>query len=278
MKIDAHQHFWKYNEREYGWMSDEMDVLRRDFLLDDLAAVQDPIGFDGAVTVQARMTVEETEWLLSIAEKSPRIRGIVGWVDFCAENVREDLDRFADHPKAVGFRHVVHDEPDDEYMLRPDFLRGLGILNDYDLTYDLLTFTKHLPVAEKVVQQFPDLPFVLDHISKPFIKDGAVSPWDDDLRVLASYDNVTCKISGMVTEADWTNWKPEDFTPYMDIVLEAFGPNRLMIGSDWPVCTLAGQYGEVMQIVVDYVKKLSTDEQARILGGTCAEFYRLPEA
>lgn len=276
MMIDAHQHFWVYDARGYDWINESMTGLRRDFMPADLAREQVMAGLDGAVTVQARSMVEETRWLLELSERESIIKGVVGWVDLCSPEVTDQLDEFASHPKLVGIRHVVHDEPDDEFMLRTDFLQGIKKLSDYDLTYDLLLFPKHLPVAVEVVKSNPYIKFVLDHLGKPIIKDGVVSPWDDDLRRLAAFENVTCKLSGMVTEADWEDWKPDDFMPYLDIVLDAFEPNRLMIGSDWPVCTLAGNYAEVLSIVIDYVTRLSTHEQEMILGGTCSEFYRLP--
>lgn len=275
MKIDAHQHYWKYNERDYGWMPDKMSAIRRDFLPENLAKEQAKIGFDGAVAVQARQRIEETRWLLELAELNENVRGVVGWVDLCSENLEYEIERFSERPKLVGVRHVVHDEPDEEFMLRPAFLRGLAKLSAHNLAYDLLLFPKHLPVAEKVVRQFPDLKFVLDHISKPFIKDGAHSPWDQDLKTLAGYRNVTVKLSGMVTEADWKDWGKDDFRPYLDTVLEAFGPERCMIGSDWPVCLVAGEYEAVMNIVIDYVSRLSPSEQALVLGETCAKTYGL---
>lgn len=277
MKIDAHQHYWIHNTREYEWMSEDMTSIQRDFLPEDLRREQAKIGFDGAVAVQARTKVEETRWLLELSEKHDIIRGVVGWVDLCSTKVEEELEEFATHPKLVGVRHVVHDEPDDEFLLRADFLHGLSTLGAHNLTYDLLLFPKHLPVAKKVVRQFPDLMFVLDHISKPFIKDTIHSPWDAELRALADFENVTCKLSGMVTEADWSNWVKEDFAPYLDTVLEAFGPERCMIGSDWPVCLLAGEYDAVMDIVIDYISRLSEFEQALVLGETCTKTYSLPK-
>jgi len=275
MKIDSHQHFWNYNAREYSWMKEGMGVLQRDFTPQDLASAQAEIGFDGSVAVQARMTLEETRWLLELAAEHKTIRGVVGYVDLRSPDAGDQIDEFKDNPKCVGMRHVVHDEPDDDFMLRGDFLSGLQELSRRGLTYDLLLFEKHLPVAVEVVSKFPDLRFVVDHISKPLIRDGVVSPWDDNIRDLARLDNVSCKLSGMVTEADWDSWTPDDLEPYLNVVLEAFGPDRLMIGSDWPVCLVAGSYGSVMNLVVDFIERLSSDEQARILGGTCSEVYGL---
>ncbi|MFP6582125.1 MAG: amidohydrolase family protein [Candidatus Hydrogenedentota bacterium] len=275
MKLDAHQHFWKYSADEYDWMNDEMQVLRRDHLPDELNILQQSLDFDGSIAVQARQTLEETRWLLDLADAELRIKGVVGWLDLCSDQIESQLEEFSPMPKLVGLRHVVHDEPDDEFMLGPDFLRGLALLNNYDLVYDILIFEKHLPVTLKVVEQFPDHTFVLNHIAKPLIKDGILSPWDEHIRSLAQFPNVACKLSGMVTEADWADWTNADILPYIDICLEAFGPDRLMIGSDWPVCTLASDYAGVMNLIIDYIDTLTPSEQEAILGGTCARVYRI---
>ena len=275
MKIDSHQHFWNYNPREYTWMKDGMEILQRDFTPQDLATAQAEIGFDGSVAVQARMTLDETRWLLELAAQHETIRGVVGNDDLLSPQAGDQLDEFKDNPKCVGMRHVVHDEPDDHFMLRADFLNGLEELSRRDLAYDLLLFEKHLAVAIEVVSRFPNLRFVVDHISKPLIREGVLAPWDDHIRDLALFENVTCKLSGMVTEADWERWTPDDLEPYMSVVLEAFGPDRLMIGSDWPVCLVAGSYGSVMSVVIDFIARLSSDEQVRILGSTCWDVYGL---
>ena len=275
MKIDSHQHFWNSNPREYTWMKDGMGILQRDFTPQDLATAQAEIGFDGSVAVQARMTLDETRWLLELAAQHETIRGVVGYVDLLSPQAGDQLDEFKDNPKCVGMRHVVHDEPDDHFMLRADFLNGLEELSRRDLAYDLLLFEKHLAVAIEVVSRFPNLRFVVDHISKPLIREGVLAPWDDHIRDLALFENVTCKLSGMVTEADWERWTPDDLEPYMSVVLEAFGPDRLMIGSDWPVCLVAGSYGSVMSVVIDFIERLSSDEQVRILGSTCWDVYGL---
>ena len=275
MKIDSHQHFWNYNPREYTWMKDGMEILQRDFTPQDLATAQAEIGFDGSVAVQARMTLDETRWLLELAAQHETIRGVVGYVDLLSPQAGDQLDEFKDNPKCVGMRHVVHDEPDDHFMLRADFLNGLEELSRRDLAYDLLLFEKHLAVASEGVSRFPNLRFVVDHISKPLIREGVLAPWGDHIRDLALFENVTCKLSGMVTEADWERWTPDDLEPYMSVVLEAFGPDRLMIGSDWPVCLVAGSYGSVMSVVIDFIERLSSDEQVRILGSTCWDVYGL---
>jgi L-fuconolactonase len=273
MRLDSHQHFWRYSPSEHTWMTDQMTVLKQDFLPQDLEPLLRSIHFDGCISVQARQNLEETRWLLELAEEHSFIKGVVGWVDLRSEQLAAQLQRFARHPKLVGVRHVVHDEPDDNFMLGDAFRRGIAQLRDFDLTYDLLLFPRHLPVAMRLVDEFPQQPFVLDHIAKPAIAEAAFSPWQEDLRRLAEFPNVFCKLSGMVTEAKWKQWQPGDFHGYIELVLEAFGADRLMIGSDWPVCTLSGDYATVMKIVIDYVKKLPPEAQAGILGENCARFY-----
>ena len=276
MKIDTHQHFWIYNPRDYAWIGPGMEVIQHDFLPADLKPLLASEGIDETVVVQARQTLEESRWLLELANQNDFIRGVVGWVDPRSARVRDQLEMFAPHPKFCGVRHIVHDEPDDQFMMREDFRRGIRLLKDFGLTYDLLLFPRHLPVARRLVEEFPDQPFVLDHISKPHIKQHKLDPWLADLRQLASLENVFCKVSGMVTEADWKNWQPSDFEPYLDAVFECFGTERIMIGSDWPVCTLAAPYSNVIQIARDYVGKLSADEQADVWANNARSFYGFP--
>jgi L-fuconolactonase len=276
MRIDAHQHFWKYSPADYAWISDEMAALKHDFRPEDLHPLLLANGFDGSIAVQACQTIEETQWLLSLAGESDFIKGVVGWVDLCAPDLPATLESLASQPKLVGVRHVVQAEPDDEFMLRDDFQRGIAHLAAYDLTYDLLLYPRHLPVAVKLVRRFPGQPFVLDHIAKPAIADGLLEPWAHDIAELAKHENVCCKLSGMVTEANWKQWKPEDFRPHLDVVFEAFGPDRLMIGSDWPVCTLSATYAETIAIVNDFIRQLDPGLQERIMGGNCASFYGIP--
>ncbi len=275
MKIDTHQHFWHYNDRDYGWMGPGMESLKCDRLPADLASLLEKNGIDGTIAVQARQCLEETQWLLKLADENAFIKGVVGWVDLRSPQLELQLERFCYHPRLRGVRHVVHDEPDDKFMMRDDFAHGISRLHRYGLTYDLLLFPKHLPVACELVGKFPEQSFILDHISKPLIKDHKIEPWKSDIHRLASFANVSCKISGMVTETDWHNWKPEDFKPYMDIVLEAFGTDRIMVGSDWPVCTVAGKYKEVMQIVTDYLRQLSEGEQAAIWAENVKRIYQV---
>ncbi len=277
MRLDAHQHFWHYNPADYVWMNDQMDVLRRDYLPGDLAPLLEAVELDGTVAVQARQMIEETRWLLELSETHDLIQGVVGWVDLRSDALAGQLAEFSPHPKLKGVRHVVHDEPDVEFMLLPEFQRGIAQLEDFGLTYDLLTFPIHLPIACQLVKRFPEQPFVLDHISKPAIKDRTVSPWREDLQRLAKFGNVCCKLSGMVTETTWGQWQGDDFRVYLDVVIEAFGTDRVMIGSDWPVCTLSGDYASVMNVVIDYVAQFSPREREAILGGNCARFYNIEQ-
>ena len=274
MRLDAHQHFWHYAPRQYAWIDDRMDALRHDFLPDDLAPRLRATAIDGTIAVQARQTLEETEFLLGLADAHAFIMGVVGWVDLCGPEVDAQLTRVR-HRALVGVRHIIQDEADDEFMLRPAFQRGIGRLREHGLTFDLLLFPRHLSRAVRLAETFPHQPFVLDHLAKPRIRDGRLVPWQQDLHDLATSPNVSCKLSGLVTEADWQRWRAEDIRPYLDIALEAFGAGRLMIGSDWPVCTLAADYESTMAVVLDYVERLSADEQSAILGGTAARVYGL---
>lgn len=277
MRLDAHQHFWHYNPQEHVWMTDEMGRLKRDFLPQDLKPLLQSIGFDGTIAVQARQILKETEWLLELSDQSAFIKGVVGWVDLRSPDIRSQLEQYSKHPKLKGVRHVVHDEPDDNFMLRPEFQSGIAQLKGFHLTYDLLLFPRHLPVALKLVEKFPDQLFVVDHLSKPVIKARMISPWKKDLQALAQDNNVFCKLSGMVTETHWKRWNAEDFRPYLDIVMDAFGSDRVMIGSDWPVCTLCGDYASVMNIVINYVQQFPPETRQKILGGNCARFYGVTE-
>ncbi len=276
MRIDSHQHFWIYAAEEYPWIDEDKDALKRDYMSADLAPLMAANGIDGTVAVQARQNPRETEFLLELADANDFIRGVVGWVDLRADDVAAQLERFAPHPRLVGVRHIVHDEVDDRFMLGGGFLDGLALLNQYKLTYDLLLYPRHLQVAIDVVKRFPNQPFVLDHIAKPFIKDGILEPWASEIRELATYENVCCKVSGLVTEAAWKAWTRDDYAPYLDVVFDCFGIDRLMFGSDWPVCTLSGSYSEVVGIVRDYIDGLSDEEKDKIMGANARSFYSLP--
>ncbi len=273
MRIDSHQHFWRYNSAEHAWISDEMAQLRRDFLPEDLWPLLQGVAFDGCIAVQVRQTLDETNWLLEIAGKHDFILGVVGWIDLRSPDLLSQLEASATHPKLSGVRHIVQDEADDEFMLRSDFLRGISMLEQFDLTYDLLIYPKHLRAAKRLVEKFPGQKFVLDHMAKPGIAEGRLTPWKEDLAELALSPNVFCKLSGMVTEAKWKAWEPEDFRRYLDTVIDAFTPERVMIGSDWPVCTLSADYRATLQVVIDYVQQFPVSIQSAILGETCARFY-----
>jgi L-fuconolactonase len=275
IKIDAHQHFWRYNARDYGWIGPHMEVLKRDYMPGELRPLQRQVGIEGTVAVQARQTVGETRWLLELAARHPFIKGVVGWVDLCDPGLATVLDVLSTEPKLCGVRHVVQDEPDDGFLLREDFCRGIGMLARYDLAYDLLIYGRHLRVACDFVERFPEQRFVLDHMAKPPIATGEIGPWADGLRRLAEHRNVACKVSGMVTEADWGSWQPSDMRPYLDVAFEAFGVGRILLGSDWPVCTVAGDYAQVMQVATDYVAEFTAEAQAAVCGGNAARFYRL---
>ena len=275
MRIDAHVHFLVYNLREHVWVTDELSALKRSFLPGDLEPLLSRAGFDGCVAVEARQLPHENEWLLDLARSHASIRGVVGWVDLCAPNVTSRLEALKVHPQLKGFRHVVIDEPDEGFLLRDDFQRGIAALGPLGFTYDLLIFPRHVPAAVQLVRKFPQQRFVLDHLGLPDIRARQLAPWEAGLKALAACPNVFCKVSGLAYRADWRRWRSEDFARYLDISLELFGPARLMIGSNWPVCTVAGDYQAVLGIVLDRVRALSSAEQAQILGGTCTEFYRL---
>jgi len=273
LRLDSHQHFWRYDPAAYSWMTDRMKILRRDYLPGDLIPLLASIEIEGTIAVQARQVVEETEWLLELSEQHNFIRGVVGWLDLRGPEIGADLKKYSAHKKLRGVRHVVQDEPDDFFMLRPEFKRGIGRLHEFNLTYDLLVFPKQLPAAATLVESFPMQPFVLDHIGKPAIRDGEVQPWKENVERLAQFENAFCKLSGMVTEAALGNWQPHEFHRYLDIIIKAFGTDRVMIGSDWPVCTLSGDYSSVMNVVIDYIKQFPIEARAAILGGNCSRFY-----
>ncbi len=275
MRIDAHQHFWLYNEVEYDWIGAGMEVLKCDRLPADLAPLLQAAHLDGSVAVQARSTLAETEWLLQLADQSSLVKGVVGWIDLCSPDARAQLQRFSQHPRFCGVRHIAQSEPDDRFMLREDFLRGIALLGEFNLAYDILIFPRHLPIGYELAARFPDQTFVLDHSAKPFIKDRVIEPWATDLRRLAALPNVYCKISGLLTEADWQRWSPADFQPYLDVVFNAFEPRRIMFGSDWPVCTLAGSYAAFTALIEEYTRSLSAEEQIEVWGGSAKRAYRL---
>jgi L-fuconolactonase len=278
MRIDAHQHFWRYDAAEYEWIDASMAALRRDFLPPDLKREMTRAGFDACVAVQARQTLAETSWLLALAGAHPFIAGVVGWVDLQAADARAQLERFAGHPKLVGIRHVVQSEDDDRFLLRPAFCRGVALLEEFGLAYDILIRSRHLPVAVQFVSHFPRQRFVLDHLAKPGIRSGEIRVWERHLRELAARPNVLCKLSGMVTEADWHQWTPAQIRPYLDVAIDAFGLDRLMIGSDWPVCTVAAGYCRAMAVVTDYLSGKPPAGIAAVCGGNAQRFWNLEVA
>ena len=274
MRIDAHHHFWNYDPVEYDWIDDDMVAIQRDFGPADLRAAAGEAGVDGVVSVQARQTVEETRWLLELAGRDELIRGVVGWVPLVSPRVGETLGRLAANPKLRGVRHVLQAEAD-EFFRRDDFNRGLRQLKTLGLTYDILIYERQLPLAIELVDRHPQQVFVLDHMAKPRVRDGILSPWRENIRELARRENVYCKLSGMVTEADYDDWTVEQLRPYAEVVLEAFGPQRVMAGSDWPVCLVACGYRRWWEILESFITGLSPDEQREILGGAAVRAYQL---
>ncbi len=274
-QIDSHQHFWHYDAAKHVWMNEQMGVLKTDFLPKDLKPFLDTCSFDGCVAVQASQTEAENTFLLRLAAENDFIKGIVGWVDLCDEKVAERLAFYQNFPKIKGFRHVLHDEVQRDYMLRPDFMAGVSLLEKYNYTYDLLIFVDQLAYTLDFVKAFPTQKMVIDHIAKPFIKKQELGEWATYIKTIATYPNVYCKISGLVTEADWHNWKAEDFTAYLDVIVEAFGIERIMYGSDWPVCQLAATYEAQFQLVKNYFSTFSKTEQNKFFGGNAKEFYNL---
>ncbi|WP_347840739.1 amidohydrolase family protein [uncultured Draconibacterium sp.] len=273
MKIDAHQHFWKYNPEEYSWITDELMVIKRDFLPQHLQPLLKANGYDSCIAVQARQSIEETNWLLNLANENSFIKGVVGWVDLRSNILEQTLEELAENKKLVGVRHVVQDEPDNDFMLRQDFKNGIALLEKFSLTYDILVFPKQLSAAIELAKTFPNQPFVIDHIAKPDIKSGRTEEWKKNIRPFKDLDNVKCKISGMVTEADWANWSSSDFTPYLDVIVETFSTKRIMYGSDWPVCLLAADYAKMSKITKEYFAAFSQTEQDDIYGKNCERFY-----
>ncbi len=274
--IDAHHHLWRYLPPGPGWMAaDGMESLRRDFLIDDLRVVIAEAGVTGTIVVEAERTIEETAWLSRIAASGDLICGVVGWAPLTSPVVISELERIASLPKMKAIRHPLHDEPDDQFVLRDDFNRGIAALKRFDLRYDILIFEKHLPQTIQFVDRHPDQIFILDHVAKPRIRDRVLFPWRENIRELARRANVYCKISGMVTEADWHTWSEEGLSPYIETVLEAFTPKRIMFGSDWPVVNLASSYRRWIDTVRTAIAQLSTTERERILGGTAIDAYAL---
>ncbi|MBK8101400.1 MAG: amidohydrolase family protein [Planctomycetes bacterium] len=276
-RIDSHQHFWRYSAAEYGWIDDSMAMLRRDFLPADLQPILAAQGIDGCIAVQARQTLEETRFLLDLAQAHEFVRGVVGWVDLRSPEVHDQLREFGRNPKFVGVRHIVQAETDDRWLLRDDVQAGIAALAPRDLVYDLLVFPHQLPAAIELCARFPGQTFVLDHLAKPYARTGERQPWQDRIGELAKLPNVHCKISGLCTEADWQTWTADSLRPWFDVVLAAFGPRRLLFGSDWPVCLVASTYDRWVTTVDGWLGELSDRERTAIRGGNALATYRLPK-
>jgi len=275
MIIDSHQHFWQYHPVKHAWIDDGMAVIRKDFMPHDLDKVYQEHGVDGCVAVEADQNPAETDFLLKLASENDFIKGVVGWVDLRSDAIEAKLEAYTNQQKLKGFRHVVQAEADHNFLLRPHFLRGVSLLEKYNYTYDILVFPHQLGAVLEFVKKFPNQKFVINHIAKPYIKDNFFDGWAILMKAIAKQENVFCKLSGMITEADYNQWKPEQIHPYMDLVLEAFGTNRLLFGSDWPVCLVAGDYSKVKTLTTNFISKLSTDDQQKIMGRNAIKFYNL---
>lgn len=274
-RIDAHQHFWKFDPIRDSWITQDMSVIRRDFYPEDLQPVLQQNGLDGCIAVQADQSEDETHFLLSLSNKADFIKGVVGWVDLQAENVTERLAYFKQFPVLKGFRHILQGATDRALMLKPAFKKGIAALQQFDYTYDILIFPDQLVYAKELVAAFPGQRFIVDHLAKPYIKSKQIDEWKKDITAVAQFENVYCKVSGMVTEANWKEWRKDDFTPYLDAVVAAFGTGRIVYGSDWPVCLVAASYRETFEIVKDYFSAFSRQEQEQFFGGNAIEFYNI---
>lgn len=275
LKIDGHQHFWKYSPERDGWITDDMGVLRADYLPQQLEPLLKAHGFSGSVVVQSAQNREENIFQLKNAVKHDFIKGVVGWVDLQAENIEQRLEALIPYEKLKGFRHILQGEADRALMLNSAFQRGINALTRYGYTYDLLILPDQLVYIRELVAAHPNQAFIVDHLAKPAIKAAQLSEWAKDMKSLSQHENVYCKVSGMVTEADLQHWKREDFRPYLDVLFEAFGTERLIFGSDWPVCLLAASYAEVFGIMDNYLKAFSKDEQAQFWGLNALDFYQI---
>jgi len=273
-RIDSHQHFWKFDPIRESWIDTSMQKIQRDFLPADLLPLLQQNGFSGCVAVQASQSEEETNFLVDLASKNDFIKGVVGWVDLRNENIKERLEHFSAHKVLKGFRHVVQGEADD-FMFGEAFRNGISALKQFDFTYDILIFHRQLPAAISLVQDFPNQKFVIDHIAKPDIKSGEILSWKKGIEEISKYQNVSCKISGMVTEAHWNSWTAEDLRPYLDVIFENFFTNQLMFGSDWPVLNVASDYSEVVKTLEHYMAQFSKEDQNKIWFENVSSFYSL---
>ncbi|WP_158827492.1 amidohydrolase family protein [Mucilaginibacter lacusdianchii] len=274
-KIDSHQHFWQFDKERDSWITDDMEVIRRNFLPDDLQPLLSKHGLQGCIAVQSDQSEEHNSFLLKLADEYDSIKGVVGWVDLQAYDVEDRLKRYRQYKKMKGFRHVLQGEPQRDLMLTEAFKHGIGLLSKYGFTYDVLIFPDQLQYTAQLVRQFPDQAFIIDHIAKPDIKNQTIDDWARDIQTVAQYQNVSCKVSGMVTEANWHQWQEKDFEPYLDVVFKAFGAGRLLYGSDWPVCMVAGGYGRMIELVKNYTTQLSAHEQDLFWGDNAARIYQI---
>ena len=274
MRIDSHQHFWKFNPVRDAWIGASMGKIAKDFLPQHLGPLLQESRFNGCVAVQADQSETETEFLLDLAQRHSFIKGVVGWVDLCANDLSERLSFYSKNPLFKGVRHILQAEKEG-YMAKKSFIKGIGLLKDFNLTYDILIYPHQLEETIELVKKNPNQPFVLDHLAKPYIKDKKIEKWADHIKQLAAYKNVNCKLSGLLTEGDWSHWKASDFSDYLSVVMEGFGQDRLMFGSDWPVCLLAGSYQHVLRIVEDFIKDLSQSDKNKIMGENAHNFYKL---
>lgn len=275
MKIDAHQHFWQFDPVRDAWITEPtMSKIRRDFMPKDLKPILDKNEFDGCIAVQADQSSSETQFLLDLANDYTFIKGVVGWVDLNASDLGQQLDALSEYPKLKGFRHILQSERP-EFILQKAFIKGVQLLGEKGYKYDILVFPKHLSAVQQFIKTLHNQPFVINHMAKPYIKQGLIEQWKRDMEHIAQYENVWCKVSGMVTEADWVSWQPTDFTSYLDVVFEAFDTDRIMYGSDWPVCLLAADYEKQWAIVENYVSKLSDTERSKVLGRNAQSFYKI---
>jgi L-fuconolactonase len=275
MNIDSHQHFWKYDSQRHNWINDDMKVIHRDFMPSDLEPILEQNQIDGCISVQVDQNEEENTFLLDLADKNDFIKGIVGWVDLQAGNVYERLEYYSEFEKMKGFRHIVQGESDSEFMLRPKFKHGIAELSSYNFTYDILIYHYQLKQAIQFVKLFPEQNFVIDHIAKPDIKSGEYAEWQTNMKKISLHQNVYCKVSGMVTETDWNDWKESDFKIYLDTIVKAFGTDRIMYGSDFPVCLLSANYEQQLNIVKEYFSSFSNTEKKKIMGENASKFYGL---
>ncbi len=275
MIIDSHHHYWRYNPVEYDWIDDSMKVIRTDFLPESLEPTIREAGFDGVISVHARQLLEETDWLIGMAHQNKFMKGVVGWLPLIQDDIEAYLEKYSGEKILKGVRHVIQGEQDPEFILRSDFNRGISLLKKYSFVYDILIVERQLPNTIRFVDRHPDQVFVLDHIAKPQIRKNEMSPWKENIQELAKRENVSCKISGMVTEADFNSWSTEQLQPYFDVVLEAFGSNRLLFGSDWPVCLVAISYRYWADLVRKNISSFSETEQAKIMGENAVRVYNL---